>query len=398
MEGRRVGGTGVASSSVAPAAPGSFGDDVAFLRAHLPDLVVLERGSMRVAVAPSYQGRVMTSSAAGDEGASYGWIHRALIASGELTPHMNAFGGEDRFWLGPEGGQLGLYFPPGAPFEFERWQVPAPIDTEAWAVSERDDEAVTFTHAMELQNRAGTRFDIGVERRVRLLSGEAIREVANDPSVRAVGYESINTITNTGDEAWRPETGLVSIWILSMYRPSPESTVVIPVRTDGEGPLVNDAYFGAIPAERLRTDEAAGVVFFRADGAERGKIGIPPGRALPWLGAWDAARGALTLVRYTLPEHAPHGYVDSAWEERADPYGGDVANSYNDGPPAPGEAPLGPFYELESSSPAAALAPGERMSHTHTTLHLEGSREALDAIAREHLHVGLDAIEAAFAR
>ena len=30
---------------------------------------------------------------------------------------MNVFGGEDRFWLGPEGGQFALYFKAGDPFD-----------------------------------------------------------------------------------------------------------------------------------------------------------------------------------------------------------------------------------------------------------------------------------------
>ena len=62
-----------------------------------------------------------------------------------------------------------------------------------------------------------------------------------------------------------------------------------------------------------------------------------------------------TALAFTLPP-APHGYVNSKWEIQQQPYAGDVANSYNDGPPAPGAKPLGPFYELESSSPAAASA------------------------------------------
>ena len=37
---------------------------------------------------------------------------------------MNVFGGEDRFWLGPEGGQFALYFKPGDPFDLDHWQVP----------------------------------------------------------------------------------------------------------------------------------------------------------------------------------------------------------------------------------------------------------------------------------
>jgi len=33
----------------------------------------------------------------------YGWINRELVASGKRQKHINAFGGEDRFWLaGPE--------------------------------------------------------------------------------------------------------------------------------------------------------------------------------------------------------------------------------------------------------------------------------------------------------
>lgn len=369
---------------VRPDAPSTpFDDDVAFLRAHHDDLIVLERGDARVAIAPDYQGRVMTSTAGS---ASFGWINRELIASGELRPHMNAFGGEDRFWLGPEGGPYALYFPPGAPLEFDRWQVPPALDTEPWELVSSSATEATFTHPISITNRAGTALSMRATRTIRLL----------DPGMpNAVEYESVNTIENTGDAAWNDSTGLVSIWILSMYTPSPSTTVVIPFRANVEGPApVNDAYFGPVPADRLRITD--GVVFFRADGRARGKIGIPHGRAREVMGSWDAARGALTIVHYTLPEHAPGGYVNSMWSDDAAPYEGDVVNSYNDGPPAPGEPPLGPFYELESSSPAAALAPGERIEHTHRTLHVEGDRARLDAIAREELGVGLDEIEAAF--
>jgi hypothetical protein len=155
---------------------------------------------------------------------------------------------------------------------------------------------------------------------------------------------------------------------------------------------VNDAYFGAVPSDRLRVDEEAGVLYFRADGERRSKIGVPSGRAMPVLGSWDPGRGVLTLVRATVPS-APSPYVNSMWEHQSEPYGGDVVNSYCDGPPAPGVAPLGPFYELESSSPAEALAPGERLEHTQTTVHVIGPRASLDVIARDQLGVGLETIE-----
>ncbi|MGI9456166.1 MAG: DUF6786 family protein [Aeoliella sp.] len=75
---------------------------------------------------------------------------------------------------------------------------------------------------------------------------------------------------------------------------------------------------------------------------------------------------------------------------------GDVINSYNDGSPEPGVAPLGPFYELETSSPAAALKPGETMQHIQRTLHIQGLEKELDPLAKRLLGVGLDAIRAAF--
>ena len=75
---------------------------------------------------------------------------------------------------------------------------------------------------------------------------------------------------------------------------------------------------------------------------------------------------------------------------------GDVVNSYNDGPPAPGKAQLGRFYELETSSPALALAPGASATHRHRTTHLQGSAEQLEPIARATLGVGLADITGAF--
>jgi len=86
------------------------------------------------------------------------------------------------------------------------------------------------------------------------------------------------------------------------------------------------------------------------------------------------------------------------WEEQAHPYAGDVVNSYNDGPLAADGTQIGPFYELETSSPAAGLAPGRSLTHVHRTFHFEGPRAELDKIARRHLQASLDEIEAALTR
>ena len=231
-----------------------------------------------------------------------------------------------------------------------------------------------------------------MERNVRLLSDTEISKhlgAALPSDVWGVAYESTNKITNRGNSAWTKESGLVSVWILGMFQPSPQTTVVIPFRkgsSESLGPIVNDAYFGKVPKDRLLVSD--GVLFFRGDGQQRGKIGIPRPRAVSTLGSYDAAQQVLTLVQYTLPD-AARDYVNSMWELQKAPYGGDVVNSYNDGPPAPDKMPLGPFYELETSSPAAALAPGKSLTHVHRTIHLQGPPEFLEPISKRHLGVSL---------
>ena len=113
---------------------------------------------------------MLTSTAAGAGGASFGWINCELIASGKLQPHMNAFGGEDRFWLGPEGGQFSIFFAPGAKFELSDWFTPAPVDTMPYQLVKQSADQTRFAAAFALTNYSGTRFDVQVDREVRLLS------------------------------------------------------------------------------------------------------------------------------------------------------------------------------------------------------------------------------------
>ena len=377
----------------------SFADDVAFLKRYV-DVIVLSdaRGSARVAVVAAWQGRVMTSTAGGDAGPSFGWINRELIASRRIQPHINVFGGEDRFWMGPEGGQYSIFFAKGATFELAGWQTPAPIDTLPFDVAGRSRSAARFTSQFMLTNYSGTRFDVAVDRQVRVLEPDAAwRELRVPPvtGVSLVAYESDNRITNTGISPWRKETGLLSIWILGMFNPSSATTIVVPIRAGREhelGARVTADYFGTVPPERLSVRDD--VIFFSGDGRYRSKIGIGPRRSKGVLGSYDADRRVLTILQFSQPAGATD-YVNSLWKLQEDPYAGDAANSYNDGAPAPGAKPLGPFYELESSSPAASLAPGSSLSHVHRTVHLTGPEAALDAVARSMLGVALADIKGA---
>jgi hypothetical protein len=378
----------------------TFGEDVAFLGSHT-DLVVLsdEKGAAKVAIAPAWQGRIMTSTAGNDSGRSFGWINRELIASGKLQPHMNAFGGEDRFWLGPEGGQFSIYFAQGAKFELANWFVPAPFDTLPFRTVSQSRNRASFALEFALTNYSGTRFAVAVSREVRLLDTAAAWEKLGLPpadGVSLVAFESDSRISNTGKNAWRKETGLLSVWILGMFTPSPSATIVAPIKPGSVSKLgvkVTSDYFGAIPPERLKVKKNQ--VFLRGDGKFRSKIGINPRRSKGVLGAYDADNQVLTIVQFDQPAGVTD-YVNSLWKLQDNPYGGDVANSYNDGPPSPGARPLGPFFEMESSSPAASLAPGGSLAHLHRTIHLTGSETALDPVARAVLGVSLAEIKLAF--
>ena len=376
----------------------SFGDDAAFLKSHT-DLIVLsdEKGLAKVAVAPGWQGRVMTSTAGADAGPSFGWINRELIASGKLLPHMNAFGGEDRFWMGPEGGQFSIFFAKGAKFEYADWFTPAVFDTLPFKVVRQSRDQAVFASEFTLTNYSGTQFEVAVNRVVRLLGTRAAWQrlgVKASADVSLVAYETDNKITNAGKQAWRKDTGLLSVWILGMFTPSPSATIVVPIKPGPESALgvkVTSDYFGSIPPDRLVVKDD--VIYFSADGKFRSKIGINPKRTKGVSGSYDADNKVLTIVQYSLPAGATD-YVNSLWKLQDNPYGGDAANCYNDGPPTPGAKPMGPFYELESSSPAAALAPGKSLSHLHRTVHLSGPESALDSVARATLGVSLAEIKA----
>ncbi len=375
-----------------------FGSDVEFLRKQFGqnNVIVLSDGNAEVAVVAGLQARVMTSTFNGASGQSLGWVNRAHIekmAKGESTPHMNPAGGEDRFWVGPEGGQFSYFFKPGSNFVFDDWQTPGVIDIESFNPASIKPRSATFSKKTRLQNYSGTEFDILIDRTIRLLSRQKAQEelrVTLPAGVSLVAYESDNKITNIGNEPWTKATGIPSVWILGMYPSSSSNTVVIPYNpgSDAEmGQVVNDDYFGKVPPNRLQVGDKA--IFFKGDGQARGKIGLSPKRARPILGSYDAANKVLTIVQYTKPEGATD-YVNSAWKIQDDPFNGDAANSYND------DGNLGEFFELESSSPVKALAPQESISHVHRTIHMHGEEAELDRIAQATLGVSLEDIKNAF--
>jgi hypothetical protein len=382
----------------------SYREEKTFLAQHTQVVELTDASGARVAICPQWQGRVMTSTCAGMDGPSFGFINREFIEKGESNPHINNYGGEERMWLAPEGGQFSLWFQPGAAQNLDNWFTPPAFNEGSWPQSPNGPEnTVCMTKKMKLENTSATTFELEVTREVRLLAAEDLQKLFGataaalmaGPDVKRVAYETSNQVTNANGPMTR-EKGLVAVWILGMMNAGPQTVIMVPYRSGPEaelGPVVKSDYFGSVPPDRLKITPAA--ILFRGDGHYRAKLGTSQRRAKNVLGSIDFAGQVLTLVQFSMPENpTQHDYVNSMWEvPQKAPYRGDVANTYNDGPPAPGKKGLGPFYEIESLSPAAPLASGQALVHYHRTVHVQAALPVLAKLAREVLGVDLEAVQ-----
>lgn len=369
-------------------AKGTFGYDLEFLRQKDSTLLVLSDGESRVIISPKYQGKVFTSSAEGDSGPSFGWINYKAFDQ-RSDPHMNAYGGENRLWLGPEGGKFSLFFPMDSPMVFANWKTPAAFDSERWDLVSSSERSAVLRKDIKLLNYKGTLLDITIDRKVFILGKNEIgqslgTEMPN--GIAAVGYRTENLMQNAGRNAWTEATGMPCIWMLDMLNPSDQTTIIIPFTTTGNdtGKPATTNYFGEIPSDRIQVQDST--LFFKADGKMRGKLGIHPARAKRFAGSYDPESKTLTIIQFDIDNKAK--YLNQEWTTSKPVFSGDAVNAYNDGLLDDG-GQLGPFYELESVSRAAALKPGESISHMHAVYHFTGPENDLNDIAGKVLGVSL---------
>ncbi|MDD2797634.1 MAG: hypothetical protein PHV20_03480 [Bacteroidales bacterium] len=377
------------------ATQGSYGYDINFLGKFDSSLIILkaEKGKAQLAISPKYQSKVFTSTAEGVNGKSFGWInYKAFIE--KPNTHMNAFGGENRFWLGPEGGAFSLYFEPGTEMTFPNWHTPAPIDIEPWSILSRSTNKVTLTKQINIINYKGTSLSIKAKRSITIFSIANIFKKMGIPAVKslkAVGYETDNSICNTGDFEWNEKTGVPCIWILDMLNPTQNTVIVVPFQRTQQSQFKDVAttnYFGEIPADRISYTE--NTLFFKADGKHRSKLGIKPLKVLPVAGSYDSTNKVLTIVIYDVRSN--ERYLNQEWSANKDPFTGDAMNAYNDGPLADGSQ-MGPFYEIESVSPGAFLKPNEWTNHKHSVFHFSGNESDLSKISEKMLGVSIEEIK-----
>lgn len=357
--------------------------DKHFLEKHTTIYELCE-GKSAVLIAPNYQARVMTSTYNKNRGSSFGWLNYHLIQSKKIQKQINAYGGEERFWLGPEGGQYSVYFKPNTSFTFKNWQVPSVIDTEAFQLIKKTKNKAFFEKEMVLVNYLKTSFKLLVHRNIEVLSKGKIEAKLNMnlQNIDFVAYKTVNKITNKSKEAWSSEKGLLNIWILGMFQPSEDAKIIIPIKDKQH--IVCD-YFGKISNERLKITNHS--VVLKADGKSRGKIGIPPESSSGYAASYSEDKGELTIVCYQKMKENKM-YLNSKWELQKNPFTGDVINAYNDGKLENGQQ-LGPFYELETSSPTAFLQPNEFLEHIQYTFHFKGSKSILSKLGTQILNINL---------
>ncbi|MFZ4546359.1 MAG: DUF6786 family protein, partial [Bacteroidales bacterium] len=245
----------------------------------------------RLLVIPAYQGRVMTSTADGVSGNSFGWINYKFISSHKVEPAFNPVGGEERFWIGPEGGAFSFYFDKDKEQNFKNWRVPSLIDTEPFEIIEKNSDKVKFAKTALLKNASGTSFEMQIERTVSMLSKKEVAILLNlpiDSSLKMVAFRTENSLKNVGQTAWTKTSGMPSIWMLCMFNSTPTTTVFIPYRPEGKGNVVKDDYFGKVPADRLKQDDK--LIYFKIDGKMRTKIGVSQSRAKNIVGSCTKTR------------------------------------------------------------------------------------------------------------
>ncbi len=365
---------------------GTYGYDLNFL-SQRDDLVILkgEDEASQIIVSPKYQGKVFTSTTEGCDGASIGWVNYDAFDVEELNEHINSYGGENRYWIGPEGGPYSIFFAPNKPQDFDHWHTPSAIDTEAWEIAKQSDRGVALTKEIAVTNYKGVELKVKVDRTITMLANSDIKQllgVANSKA-KSVAYATDHCITNINDFDWTEETGAVCSWLLDMYPVSESAITIVPYHEGAEaelGRVVTSNYFGEVPAERLK--DKGGILLFKTDGKFRSKIGMNPKRTKAIAANYAPERKLLTIILYDVDREGV--YLNQEWNPTCEPFNGDALNAYNDGILEDGTQ-MGPFLELESCSPAAFLAVGDSQQHRHNVFHFVGEESELSIITEKCL-------------
>ena len=247
----------------------------------------------------------------------------------------------------PKAASSRLYFSQGDAFDLDHWQVPEAFDWGKWDVDSKSADAVRFRRRMTLVNYSGTPLDVDVDRNVRLLRPADFATHLGTQLWTGRSHGGIRIVQHDHERRARAVAAQFGARVRLDSR-----DVHAVSQDDNHDSLRARRGIDAGPRRQRRVLRQSAVrspardkdrsIFFRGDGQYRSKIGLSPSRARSVAGSYDDERHVLTLVQYTRPPDASE-YVNSMWEMQREPFKGDVINSYNDGPPAPGNRLLARF-------------------------------------------------------
>lgn len=352
------------------------------------------RGESVAIVTPSLSGRVLATSFRGHQDSINGFVDADAFRHG-MRDFWDNWGGEDRYWLCPEGGQFGLMFQ-GKENCFANYTVQPGINNQVYRVTEiaASGNNLTMQAEFELVNAKGTQFSLQSTRRITLLE-DCPFTVGTSLEVESVGFESSSTITNIGQDPWTRDSGALAHWHLGQFPLGDRTVIVIPFRPGSSSdPPVREDYFrefcidGKMPADRYSIGD--GFVLLRADGRCRTKIGQNRSRGTGLIGSIDLDSNRLVFMDYDFYPNLQ--YAASYWYEQTEPYNGDCISVSAEGPSEVG-APNGRCYELESMSPAMLLPPGQSFTFRTRTMHVRGSQPIVADICRQQLGPSWSALD-----
>jgi len=360
---------------------------------HSPAVLRGTDGQKVVVVVPSLAGRVLCTGSAGLVGPTDSYILEDQIRKGPIQTGpgviWNNVGGEERIWLGPEGGPHALFFSPGAAQRIENYWIPSALDLAPFQVTDvhRNGQYVTISAPASLNNYAGTHFDLEITRRIEILDDCPFSAGAY-PEFAFTGFESRTWVRNTGTQAWTRDSGALSIWTIGQFPGRRQTVVLLPFQPGAEAelgpPISMDDYLRMFYPEHPPRREEIGRLGehcfqFRANGDVMAKAELPTRRCLGRIASLDPDRLEMRIVQasvYPTLDYACSFVLPTT----ADPYSGGAMSSFS----AARNLDEQSYYELESLSPALFLGPGETFCHVSRTYHLRGDEQTIMEICRRH--------------
>ncbi|WP_111706414.1 DUF6786 family protein [Lutibacter citreus] len=341
------------------------------------------KGRSRLFITPEYQGKIMTSSFNGLPGESNGWINREALAENNIA----GIGGEDRVWITPLGSQFSFYYQQINPLNEDNWKVPSALSDEKYELLNSSTSKVEMTKEFTLTNFKNTRFNIRVNRTIKILSATEINknlQLEFPENLKFVAFESSHELINVGDKPWEKNTGLAGIWSAGMYKGTNDMVVIIPLAKNSSKDIIYK-YLGELRGDRLQV--LKNVLLFKADGKYRSKIGVPNNIAPEIYGCYSKGKKRLTIIQYK--KTVSNSFSNSTVSIQKEPYKGEVIPIYNNGTMDYSKTDKTSFYELETTSPFVELKPNEKLKHFHRVYHFSGSEKDLNNISEKLLGISL---------